>query len=107
MTCLVSLPTGVVARRALGSRRAEELLVGICQQHDVTAFGVRGRSRLRTLTMARHHWWFKIRELGYSYPEIARIVERDHTSVLQGIRSFVRVTGLTGIGVLRETGWNT
>lgn len=65
--------------------------------HQVPVSAVRGTSRLRTSTLARHHAWFVLRDTHqFSWVEIGRAVGCDHTSVMAGAKHFARVCGLIG-----------
>lgn len=61
---------------------------------DLTAlsYGVRksdilGTSRSRELVQARREIWKHLREQGWSYPRIGRAFNRDHTTILHGVRA--------------------
>lgn len=64
-------------------------------RYGVPASAIVGRSRLARTTLARHHAWFLMRDThGYSWPEIAAVVGRDHTSVMQSTKAYARKCGL-------------
>jgi hypothetical protein len=48
-----------------------------------------GRSRHRIVTEVRQSAMFQLRELGYSYSSIGRFLNRDHTTILSGVRSYI------------------
>ena len=45
-----------------------------------------GRSRTSRVCLVRHLFAYGLRLLGYSYPEIGRVLRRDHTTVMSGIK---------------------
>lgn len=56
-----------------------------------TAFGVRvfdllGRERSKQLTSARAAFMLWLYEGGFSYPEVGRMLRRDHTTVMVAVR---------------------
>lgn len=82
------LISGVMVRRRL-PERAERILKGVCERHDVTDFDVLGKSRLKRIVQARREliaiMHFK---LGYDHYRIAHTLQMDRTSVLHhlGVR---------------------
>jgi chromosomal replication initiation ATPase DnaA len=73
---------------ALAARGLLELLDEVCCRRGVTRNDVCGDGRSRAVAYARHELWSLIRDYpqrSYSYPEIARLVGRDHSTVFQGI----------------------
>ena len=53
---------------------------------------VHGRGK-RALVRARQEYWAVLRSQGRSYPEIGRLANRHHTTVLYGIRQYEKVHG--------------
>jgi chromosomal replication initiation ATPase DnaA len=76
--------------------RARELLAlvdDVCKRRGVTLDELCGRARSQAISRARHEVWWRIRhhpEREYSYPEIARIFARDHTTIMAGISAHER-----------------
>jgi chromosomal replication initiation ATPase DnaA len=65
----------------------------VCMSRGVTLDEVCGRTRSQAVSYARHEVWWRIRhhpERHYSYPEIARIFARDHTTIIAGITAHER-----------------
>lgn len=62
----------------------------ICGAKGVTLEEATGRSRLRSITSARHAIWLLLRQTGLSLPAVGRITGHDHTSVLHGLRRLDR-----------------
>ncbi len=78
---------------ALSVRGLLHLADRVCVLRGVTRDELCGRARTRAVAAARQELWWLIRnhpERSYSFPEIARIVGRDHTTVLHGIAAHQR-----------------
>lgn len=45
-----------------------------------------GPSKVGPVSAARQHLWCALRELHWSYPAIATLFRRDHTTVMYGVR---------------------
>jgi chromosomal replication initiation ATPase DnaA len=59
-----------------------------------------GRRRTHAVATARHELWWLIRhhpDRCYSYSEIARLVSRDHATVLQGVVAHDRLHARSGV----------
>lgn len=85
-------PTATVLA-ALHRRGLLELVDHVCVRRGVTQEELCGRHRTQAVTAARHELWWLIRhhpQRRYSYSEIARLVQRDHTTVLHGIAAHER-----------------
>jgi chromosomal replication initiation ATPase DnaA len=70
-----------------------ELVDEVCKRRGVTLDEVCGRTRSRAVSYARQEVWWRIRhhpERAYSYPEIARLFARDHTTIIAGISAHER-----------------
>ncbi len=79
---------------ALVERDLVDLLDRVCAGRGVTRDEVCGRGRTRTVALARHELWWHLRAArDFSYEEIGRLFERNHSTVLHGIRAYRRVTG--------------
>lgn len=50
--------------------------------HDILV----SRKRTKPVAMARHEAIYRMREKGFSLPQIGRVFGRDHTSILNSIR---------------------
>lgn len=76
--------------------RARDLLAlvdEVCKRRGVTLDEVCGRARSQAVSHARHEVWWRLRhhpERDYSYPEIARLFARDHTTIMAGISAHQR-----------------
>lgn len=59
----------------------------ICETYDVTRDTLIGRRRTRSIAEARHHLMWILRVvLGLSLPRIGSLLERDHTTIIHGVR---------------------
>jgi chromosomal replication initiation ATPase DnaA len=70
-----------------------ELAREVCARRGVLLRELCGDARCRSVSQARQELWWRIRphpERRYSYPEIARLFDRDHTTVLAGIEAHRR-----------------
>lgn len=79
-------PDSVIA--ALRSRNLLPLLHDICARRGVVVGDVCGRARSKSVTRARQELWWSIRHhphRSYSLLEIARLFQRDHTTVSHGV----------------------
>lgn len=52
---------------------------------------VLGPQRTRPITRARFRSWRRLRALGYSLPGIGFAYRKDHTTILNGLRSIIKV----------------
>ena len=60
----------------------------VAEAYDVKPESLSSSSRLKTLAEARQVYMMLVRDLfELSYPEIGLLVNRDHTTVIDGIRS--------------------
>ena len=78
---------------ALRVRDLLALVDDVCRRRGVTLRELCGRTRTQGVSMARHEVWWRIRnhpERHYSYPEIAQLFARDHTTIKAGIDAHER-----------------
>lgn len=81
-------------------QRIEDLISTVA---DVTIEEMRGRSRKKTIVDARHAVWFIAnKQLEYTYAQIGRIYEKDHTSVMSGVARIQNTYGSQLIEKLKE-----
>ena len=78
------LKGGYAERRKNSSTVFESL----CLLHSTTPKIMRHPSRLAGLVKKRKAIMHAMRCLGFSYPEIGRVCERHHTTVLANVRSY-------------------
>lgn len=77
----------------LKARGLLHLVDDVSARRGVTRAELCGRRRSRAVAAARHELWWLIRqhpERCYSFPEIARLFGKDHTTVLHGITAHGR-----------------
>jgi chromosomal replication initiation ATPase DnaA len=83
----------LAGRRAL-MRVMERGLVNIATPiataHHITLLELVGHERSTHIVAARVEFWAKLREMGWSYPRIGDLVDRDHTSIMKTLRSHGR-----------------
>lgn len=70
----------------LASRGLLGLVDHVAEAHHVTRGDVLGRGRTKRVAQARHAVMRALRDMGMSYPEIGRLLGRDHTTVLAALR---------------------
>lgn len=83
---------GAVASK-LEVRGLLPMLDEVCAIRGVTRADICGRSRMQSAAHARAEVWFLMRtfpERAYSSTEIGAIFDRDHTTVLTGIKGHIR-----------------
>ena len=61
-------------------------LLGVCADIGVEVSVVRSRERNRFASRDRCKAWRRLREDGYSYPQIADATGHDHTTVMHGVK---------------------
>lgn len=64
----------------------EEIVKKVSHESGVPTMEIHGRSRSKKIFSARVLVYKALREEGYSYPEIGKLMERDHTTVLRVLR---------------------
>jgi len=71
-----------------GKARAREILQEIAETYNVTVADILSRARRKELVVARHHAMWRVRtSTTLSFPQMARIFQRDHTSVIYGVKA--------------------
>ena len=76
--------------RDLVERDLVSLVLDVCQRRGVPLRELCGRSHRLSVSRARQEVWARLRgdpQRFYSFPDIARIFRRDHTTVLAGVRA--------------------
>ena len=68
-------------------RYGKQIIAEVAKQHRVAVADILGQSRKAYIVAARREAMQRIRnELGYSYPQIGRIFDRDHSSIIWACR---------------------
>ena len=62
------------------------LIEMIAREHGVTMAELMGVSRRQKYCIARREIWRVLRDQGISLPRIGRMFNRDHTTILHGLR---------------------
>ena len=70
----------------VAAARPEDILADVARRHHMTAATLLGPSRARGVAAARKEAYRALRATGMSYPEIGRVMHRDHTSVMHGCK---------------------
>jgi chromosomal replication initiation ATPase DnaA len=87
--CFVTISTPGAAPPVRGTRCAvtpDVLLAEVCDATGVDPLDIRGHARDPFTVSARWAWWALLRESGRSYPEIGRLVGRDHSSIIHALK---------------------
>lgn len=75
-------------------RPLHDIAAEICAKHCLSMAELVGPCRLQQFVDARHEaWWRARRETRQSLPQIARFFNRDHTTVLHGLRKYEEKIG--------------
>ena len=80
----------------LAARDLLDLVDEVCRARGVTRDELCGRGRTKAVASARRELWRRLRQhpgLSYSYEEIGRLFDRDHATVLSGVRAHERTRG--------------
>lgn len=79
----------IQAKYALLARRsaAEPYIRRICVLHGLTPALLLSRSRRRTVAYARQDLMLALREDGWSLPQIGHVLDRNHTTIMQGVEA--------------------
>lgn len=70
----------------LDARGLLDHVKAVVKEHHVLLDEVLGRARTAQVAAARRECWIHMKELGFSYPEIGRIWNRDHSTVMHAIK---------------------
>ncbi len=84
-------PKQIIAQ--LQVRGLLELVDDVCARRGVTRVELCGHRRSQAIAAARHELWWLMREHPeryYSYPEIARLFSKHHTTVREGVAAHRR-----------------
>lgn len=73
----------------LGREGVDGALSVIARAHGTGIAEVLGRSRVAHVTEARYEFASALRGSGWSLPRIGKLLGRDHTTIMSGLRSIV------------------
>ena len=66
---------------------AREILSTVARSHGVKVADIKGPGRFRSQVFARQDAMWRLYSTGrYSFPEIGRFLNRDHSTVIHGVR---------------------
>lgn len=89
----LKVPAALLARRTPRERQLH-VVARVAARYGLTAADLLGRDRRDHVARARWHAWYQLRcQFGSSLNQIGRLFDRDHTTILYGLRR------------LRETGY--
>lgn len=67
----------------------------VAKKHGLNPDDIQGPSRSRKLVAARKELWWTIRtELNYSFPRIAKLANRDHSTIMHAIQAYAAAAAL-------------
>lgn len=83
-----AIATAAIVRR-IENRGVGGLLACAAHRHCVSPDELLGRARTLRCSRARHCFWAALRAMDaklWSYSEIGRVVDRDHTTIMYGVQ---------------------
>lgn len=72
----------------------DDTLVFVCRRHKVAPGEVVSDKRDKPLVKARQELYYLLRKQGWTYPQIGRRLNRDHSSILHGVRKYIVENGV-------------
>jgi len=75
-------------RRRCEGRQLIGVFNDVCRRHRIRLEDVYGRVRTKNVVQARRECWAATRRLGWSFPEIGHLWDRDHTTILTSLRVY-------------------
>ena len=91
MSPVLSLYKGVIGPRCVGRRLSvatfERVLNEVAESTEILACAIVSDSRARHIAQPRQELMWRLHRLGYSTPEIGRLLKRDHSTVVHGIHA--------------------
>lgn len=101
----VELPPGVRPIDYLNELKAKAEIISVCAQSNITPEELLGHKRHKEIVNARKKCAKLLRGLNFSYPKIAKIMNRDHSSIIHYIKptpSHTPKRGFVEIGDLKS-----
>ncbi|CAB5170217.1 Chromosomal replication initiator, DnaA C-terminal [uncultured Caudovirales phage] len=80
--------------RGLFPARLRPLLLPILRKHNVMFEDIASESRKAKFNIARFEMYYILRESGMSLNQIKQVFNRDHTTVLHGIKRWKEISGV-------------
>jgi len=65
-----------------------EVIEPILQRHELTWLEISSAKRSNRLVACRHECMWEMRRAGMSYPTIGTLLNRDHTTVIHGVKKY-------------------
>lgn len=62
--------------------RSRDIIKAVAQEHGLQPSDILGRDRFGHFIEARRETMVRLREAGFSYPQIGSILDRDHSTVV-------------------------
>ena len=77
----------------------KRIIITVCNEFDVHPKDILGQRRQKNLILPRHIcWWLAREETMFSYPQIGRMMKRDHTSIIYGCKKIDRFMSMHNLG---------
>lgn len=67
---------------------ADSIIADAAGRHGITSEDITGRLRLKHIVAARAEVCLRLRAQQWSYPAIARVLDRDHSTVMALVRAW-------------------
>jgi hypothetical protein len=84
-----------IGQRVPNTKGARKVIEPILAARGLTWDDIVRDDRRRPLVLARREVYFALRCIGWSYPSIAQLCERDHSSVLYAVREWIKSLNAT------------
>lgn len=65
---------------------ATQFTASICEKYGISEIALRGEGRSKNIVRARCEFSRQMRGLGYSYPEIGRMLNKDHSTIVRQVQ---------------------
>ncbi len=77
----------------------KRIIITVCNEFNVHPKDILGQRRQKNLILPRHIcWWLAREETMFSYPQIGRMMKRDHTSIIYGCKKIDRFVSMHNLG---------
>jgi hypothetical protein len=74
-----------------GLAPSKRIMKEVCEKYGVRLADLKSCRRTRNLVIPRHEVSYRLRmETGLSMPAIGRLLDRDHTTILHGVKAYER-----------------
>ena len=64
-----------------------EIAASVAGKHRLGVKDLKGQNKYRRVAQPRQEAMWEMHQAGYSYPQIGRFLNRDHTTVMHGVRA--------------------